>query len=248
MHALPYLLPWLLLLLAAGLAVAVKLLPLKSIAGGAVIGVVSLLFIGVCVYANIVTSQQFHHLAEKEEALAKVEEWKYKHLDELALLIAQLKPPADDEAALLKELAGYGWLTTHASVRRMRDAHNTRDRILAEFTPSQPMLIKGIPQTVNGKIVELSLRQVGFTVVPYREDETQEADANIIYYGRDMDINEVKLAALTLMQAGLELKGIKPFPKPTQGNLRAIKIEWNKYYEVRKVLTPEEVETAQAFP
>lgn len=247
MHALPYILPWLLLLLAAGLAVAVKLLPLKSIAGGSVIGVVSLLFIGVCVYANIVTAQQFHHLEEKEQALEQVEEWKYKHLDELALLIAQLKPPTDDDAALLKELTGYGWLTTHSNVRRMRDAHNTRDRILAEFTPSQPMLIKGVPQSVNEKIVELSLRQAGFTVVPYREDEAPETDANVIYYGRDMNIYEVKLAALTLMQAGLELKGIKPFPKPTQGNLRAIKIEWNKYFEVRKPMSPEEIETAQAF-
>lgn len=247
MQALPYILPWLLFLLAAGLAAAVKLLPLKSIAGGSVIGVISLIFLGVCIYANIISAQQHHHLEEKEQALAEVEEWKYKHLDELSLLIAQLKPPSDDEAALLKELSGYGWLTTHAIVRQMRDAHAARDRVLAEFTPTQPMLIKGIPLTVNDKIVELSLRQVGFTLVPYREDEERESDINVLYFGRDMHINEVKLAAFTLMQAGIDLKGIKPFPKPTQGNLRAIKLEWNKYYEARKGLSVNDVEIAKAF-
>lgn len=247
MHALPYLLPWLLLLLAAGLVAAVKLLPLKSIVGGSVIGLLALLFIGICIYANIVSSQQFHHLEEKEAALAKVEEWKYKHLDELSLLIAQLKPPADEEGAVLKELSGYGWLTTHNFVRHMRDAHTARDRVLAEFTPTQTILIKGIPTTVNEKIVELSLRQVGFTVIPFKPDEVRDPDINILYFGRDLNINEIKLAALTLMQAGVELKGIKPFPKATQGNLRAVKLEWNKYYEVRKGMTVGEVETAKAF-
>ncbi|HVL02359.1 MAG TPA: hypothetical protein VM553_21215 [Dongiaceae bacterium] len=247
MHALPYILPWLLLLLAAGLAVAAKLLPLKSPVGGGVIGALALLFIGVCLYANIVSSQQHHHLEEKEAALAEVEEWKYKHLDELSLLIAQLKPPSDEEATILKELSGYGWLTTHAVVRQMRDAHRARDRILAEFTPTQPMLLKGVPPTVNEKIVELSLRQVGFTVIPFKPDETRDPDINILYFGRDLNINEVKLAAFTLMQAGIDLKGIKPFPKPTQGNLRAIKLEWNKYYEVRKGMTVTDVEIAKAF-
>lgn len=247
MHALPFLLPWILLLMAAGIAVAVKLLPLKSIVGGSVIGVLSLLFIGVGVYANIISAHQFHELETRQQALEEVETWKYKHLDELSLLIAQLKPPSDEDAALLHELSSYGWLSSHPFIRHMRDAHAARERLLAEFAPSLPMLIKGIPQSVNEKIVDLSLRQAGFTLVPYRDDETRETDANILYYGRDMRLEEIKLAALTLMQAGIDLKGIKPFPKATQGNLRAIKIEWNKYYEVRKGMSVEEIETAQAF-
>ena len=247
METLPYLLPWFLLLLAVGLAVATKMLPLKSIAGIAVIAVISLIFLGLCIYSNVVSSQLFSRVEEKQQQLADMEAWKYKHLDELALLIAQMKPPQEEDIALVKELESYGWLSSSPVLRQMKEAHGARERVLAEFTPSQPMLIKGIPMSVDEKIVDLSLRQVGFTVLPYREDEAKDPDSNIIYYGRDMNIAEVKLAALTLMQAGINLKAIKPFPKPTSGNLRAIKIEWNKYYETRSGMTVEEVETAKTF-
>lgn len=247
METLPYLLPWFLLLLTAGLAVAVKMLPLKSIPGIAVISVISLIFIGVCIYANVISGQMFAQVDVKQQQLEDMEQWKYKHLDELSLLIAQLQSPSDEDMALLKKLNGYGWLSNTALLRQMQEAHGARERILAEYTPSKPMLIKGIPTSVNEKIVDLSLRQVGFTVLPYRDDEEKEANANILYFGRDMDLKEVKLAALTLMQAGVDLKAIKPFPKPTSGNLRAIKIEWNKYYEARKGMTVPDVESAQAF-
>ncbi|MEZ5506235.1 MAG: hypothetical protein R3F47_04310 [Gammaproteobacteria bacterium] len=247
METLPYLLPWFLFLLAAGVAVAVKMLPLKSIPGIAVTAVISLIFLGLSIYSNVITGQLFDRIDEKQQQLADMEAWKYKHLDELALLIAQLKPPADEDAALLKELHGYGWQSESTLIRQMRDAHAARERILAEFKPSQPMLIKGIPQSVNEQLVDLALRQVGFTVLPYRDDEQPEADANIIYYGRDMQLPEIKLAALTLMRAGIDLKGIKPFPKPTSGNLRAIKIEWNRYFESRKGMTANDVESAQNF-
>lgn len=247
MDALPYLLPWLLLLLAAGLAVAVKMLPLKSIPGIATLSVLSLLFLGVCIYANIISAQQTHRLHEKTLALEQMENWKYRHLDELSLLIAQLKPPASEDLALLKRLQGYGWITTRPSLRQMQEAEDARERTLAQYTPSQPMLFKGTPLSVDEKIVDLSLRQVGFTVLPWRDDETREADVNILYYGRDMQLLEIKLAAFTLLRAGIELKGIKPFPQPTSGNLRAIKIEWNKHFEIRRPLTVAEIEAAQSF-
>lgn len=247
MSTLPYLLPWILLLLTAGLAVAVKMLPLKSIPGIAVISVLSLLMLGIAIYANVVSSQQFAMVEEKQAALAEIEEWKYSHLDELTLILAQLKPPSDAEEALLEELISYGWLRQNHAVTRAQLSHQARQRLMEQYQPGNPMLIKGIPTTVDGNIVNLSLREIGYLVLPYREDETPEAEVNIVYYGRDMELIEVKLAALTLMQAGVDLKAIKPFPKATQGNLRAIKIEWNKYYEGRKSLEPDEVEAAKAF-
>ena len=247
MSTLPYLLPWIMLLTAAGLAVAVKMLPLKSIPGIAVISVLGLIMLGVAIYANVVSSQQFAMVEEKNAALAEVEDWKYSHLDELTLILAQLKPPSDEEQALLKELISYGWLRQNPAIIHAQQSHQARQRLMEQHQPSNPMLIKGIPTSVDGNIVNLALREIGYLVLPYREDETPETDVNIIYFGRDMELIEVKLAALTLMQAGVDLKAIKPFPKATQGNLRAVKIEWNKYYEGRKSLLPDEVEAAKAF-
>ena len=76
-----------LLLLTAGLAAAAKMLPLKSIAGIAVISVISLIFLGLCIYSNVITGQLFSRIDEKQQQLADMEAWKYKHLDELSLLI-----------------------------------------------------------------------------------------------------------------------------------------------------------------
>lgn len=247
MSTLPYLLPWILILLAAGLVAAVKLLPLKSIAGIAVLSTLGLLMLLVAVYANVVSSQQASTIAEKEAAIVEMEQWKYSHLDELTLILAQLRPPKEEELALLKKLISYGWLSENPNIVRAQQAHQARERLMETYSPGNPMLIKGIPTTVDNHIVDLALREVGFIVLPYREDEAPEKDANIIYFGRDMELPEIKLAALTLMQAGIDLKAIKPFPKPTQGNLRAIKIEWNKYYESRKSLLPDEVEAAKGF-
>lgn len=247
MDTLPYLLPWVLLLFAAGIAVAIKLLDIKTIVGIAMVSTLGLFMVLIAVYANIVTSQQFNLIEEKQQAVYDMEAWKYKHMDEMSLIIAQLKPPSDEVQALVKQLISFGWKMNNRKIIQAQEAHAARERLIGELELGKPMLIKGIPTVVDDKIVDLSLRQLGFTVIPYREDETPEEDANIIYYGRDMDVLEVKLTALTLMRAGIELKAIKAFPKATQGNLRAIKIEWNKYYISRKALTVEEVENAESF-
>ncbi len=247
MDTLPYLLPWILVIFAVATTIAVKLTDIKSVTGIAITSVLSLLMILVAVYANVISHQKSTILAEKDTALAEIEAWKYKHLDELTLLIAQLRPPEDEDLALLDQLADYGWRKNNPTIQRMRLAHQARERIRSHYKAEEPMLIKGIPLSVDHEIVELALRQVGFTVIPYRDDETPEEQANILYYGRDMKLDEIKLAALTLVQAGILLKAIKPFPKVTQGNLRAIKIEWNKYYVNRAPMEPEELEASEQF-
>ena len=247
METLPYLLPWILLLLTAGIAVAVKFLDIKSIMGIAVVSTLGLVMLLIAIYANIITSQQYGEVVLKQQELTAMEEWKYQHMDELSLIIAQQRMPSDETQALVKQLISYGWKMNNRKITDAQAAHLARERLIGELENPSPMLIKGIPTMVDEKIVDLSLRQLGFTVIPYRDDETPEEDANIIYYGRDMTTLEVKLAALTLMRAGIELKAIKAFPKVTQGNLRAIKIEWNKYYISRKALSVEEVASAEAF-
>lgn len=247
MSALPYLIPWIILLLAVALAAAVKLLPLKSIAGIAVNSAILLVLIALAIYANVIASQQDSKLAVQESTIGEMEQWKYRHLDELTLVLAQLKPPTEKEQALLQDLISFGWNAENAVIRQAQNAHRARSRLMHSFKPGSPMLIKGIPTSVNTNIVSLGLKEAGFIVLPYQEDEKPESDVNIIYYGRDMQLPEIQLAALTLMQAGIDLKAIKPFPKATQGNLRAIRIEWNKYYDGRKSMSVEDVENATAF-
>lgn len=247
MESLPYVLPWVMALITVALVVCSYLLEWKSLVGKIVTGVLALILVAVAVYANLVSMGQKAKIQEKVAELNTVEEWKYQHLDEIALLLAELKPPEENTLEMFNKLNSFGWEKENPVFQRALRADQSRENLRAEFSSQKPMLIKGIPTDVDAKLVELGLRQVGFSVIPYRDDEEPLAQANIIYYGRDIELTEVKLAALTLMRAGVGIKGIKPFPEDTQGNLRAVKFDWNKYYAKRVEMEPEAIEKADFF-
>lgn len=247
MHLTSFLLPWLLVLFTIAVGFAARLLPLPGKAGIITLSALGIFILSLATLSTTFTYKQVAQLDQQQEQLKQEEEWKYRHLDELTLILAQFKPPSEADQALLKKLISYGWLGNNSKLLSAQQAHEARERLRANYTPDSPMLIKGVPTTVDERIVKLALRQVGFTLVPYQEDEEPYQQVNIIYYGRDMQPLEVKLAALTLIRAGIELKAIKPFPKDTQGNLRAIKIDWNKYYEGRKTLSVADIETVEDF-
>lgn len=247
MSILVYLIPWLLLVTALVMMILSQSFPLRS--KGGLISVISLTLIMVLVsaLANIATVKQNARIADLEAQIQQAEDWKYRHLDELTLILAQFKPPTEQDLALLKTLISYGWLGNNSKILRAKQAHESRERLRADYAPSDPMLIKGVPTSVDEHIVVGALKQVGFFIVPYQEGEEPLQDVNIIYYGRDMKPVEIKLAALTLIRAGVEVKAIKPFPEVTRGNLRAIRIDWNKYYDSRKAMEAADIETAESF-
>lgn len=247
MHLTSFLLPWLLLALAIAVGFAARLIPLRSKAGIITLSALGAFMLLFAVLSNLFTAKDRDHLERYKEQALQAEDWKYRHLDELTLILAQFKPPSEADQALLKKLISYGWLGNNSKLLSAQQAHEARERLRANYNPVKPMLIKGVPTNVDEHIVKLALRQVGFTLVPYQADEEPYTQVNIIYYGRDMTPLEVKLAALTLMRAGVELKAIKPFPKDTQGNLRAIKVDWNKYYDSRKILDVADIETVEQF-
>ncbi len=247
MHLTSYLLPWLLVVFTIAVGFAARLLPIPGKAGIITLSALGVFMLGLATLSNVYTYKDVTQLQNQSEQLQQHEDWKYRYLDELALVLAQFKPPSEADQVLLKKLVSYGWLGNNSKILAAQQAHEARERLRATYTPSSPMLIKGIPTTVDEHIVKLALRQVGFTLVPYQPDEEPYQQVNIVYFGRDITPLEVKLAALTLMRAGIELKAIKPFPKDTQGNLRAIKIDWNKYYESRKMLDVADIETVEDF-
>lgn len=247
MAYLPYILPWVMLLLAAGAAVATKFLELKSIVGIATLSTSGIVFIVCGVMISINASHLSHEAKEAHHKLEEMEEWKYRHLDEITLALAQIRPLSESGNMMLSKLKDYGWIPQQPATRRLERANEVREGILASYYPRGQNLFKGLPKLVDQTLLDLSLRQVSFTNIPYRKDEEIPDEVNVIYYGKSLDIRDVKLAALTLMRAGVELRAIKPFPKDTQGNLQAIKAEFNKTLDVRRALTAEEIEKATIF-
>lgn len=247
MSYLAYILPWVMLLLAVGAVLAHKLLEFKSVMWIVSIATSSVLFLGCNVMLMVAAG---HDRAEVKEVRLKLEEmetWKYRYMDEITLTIAQIRPMSQSNSALLDQAENWGWLPIQPTMRRLEEANQVRDRILSTYYPRGENLFKGLPKLVDQNLVALSLRQVGFTNVPYRPDEEIPDEVNVIYFGKNLDIRDVKLAALTLMRAGVEMKAIRPFPKDTQGNLQAIKAEYNKTMEARRSMTAAEIEKATIF-
>lgn len=249
MDSIAYTLPWLMVLLTIGTACATKLLPLKSIVGISVLSALGLFILGMAIYDNLISSEFEDRIADAKAELAQMEEWKYTHLDELALIIAQRVPPEDEDLATLERLRGYGWTRSNADFRRVTEAALALDNLRGEQPDAERAiyLYKGIPLTVNQDIVRLSLQRLGYKVIPPSEDEESMEQANVLYYGKYVKLEDVKMTALTLMRAGVNLTNIKPFNKDTRGNLRAVKLEWNEYLAKRPPLSVAEVVEAKDF-
>ena len=143
----------------------------------------------------------------------------------------------------------YGWLRSQKDFKRFLDAAQALDTLKGERPDAERAiyLYKGIPESVDKTIVEYSLRTLGYKVIPLQEDEEALLDANVLYFGKYVEIEDVKLTALTLMRAGINLTEIKPFTKATRGNVRAVKLEWNEYLAKRPPISPQEVVDAKDF-
>lgn len=247
MAYLAYILPWVMLLLAVGAVFAHKLLEFKSIMWIVSIATSSVLFLGCNVLLMINAAHLHGEVKEAKHKLDDMESWKYRYMDEITLAISQIRPMSQSNSTLLDQAKNWGWIPMQPTMRKLDDANQVRDRILSTYYPRSENLFKGLPKLIDQNLVDLSLRQVGFTNVPYRPEEEVPDEVNVIYFGKNLDIRDVKLVALTLMRAGIELKAIRPFPKDTQGNLQAIKAEFNKTMDVRRSLTAAEIEKATIF-
>ncbi len=247
MAYLPYILPWIMLLLAVGAVFAHKLLEFKSVMWIISIVLTSILFITCNVLLALGAVSQNAALKEEKHKLEAMEEWKYRYMDEITLAISQIRPLSQSNSALLDQVKNWGWIPMQPAMRKLEEANQVRERILGAYYPRGENLFKGLPKLVDQSLLDLSLRQIGFNNVPYRAEEEVPDEVNVIYYGKALDLRDVKLVALTLMRAGIELKAVKPFPKDTQGNLQAIKAEYNKTLEVRRSMTAAEIEKATIF-
>ncbi|CBL44493.1 hypothetical protein HDN1F_09100 [gamma proteobacterium HdN1] len=245
--SLPYILPWLLLLLAAGGAFAHKKLEFRSKWWIVSIAGISSLFLifNLLIMAGAWTqSKEVSSLSQK---ISDLDAWKYRYMDEITLAISQIRPLSQQDNAIIDKIKGWGWLPSQPALQQLDAADQARSRILTGYYPSGNNLFKGLPKLVDQKLVELSLRQAGFQNVPYRADEEVPDEINVLYFGSKLDVRDIKLAALTLMRAGVELKAIKPFPQASDGNLQAIKGEYSKTMNARRTLTTDSVEKANVF-
>lgn len=249
MDSIAYILPWISVLLAIALACAVGFLSLKSPAGIIVAALLSILLFAAAGFDNVISMDYESQIETSKQDYANLERWKYEHLDELSLLIARQNYPSDEAVADVKLLESNGWTRRTPDMQRLLKA----SQALSELRVNRPdsgrprFLYKGIPTNVDVDLVAVSLRTLGFKVIAPTENEDKLTNGNILYFGKLIDLETIKLTALTLMSAGLNITTIKPFNRTTRGNQRAVKLEWNSALSKRLPYTPDQVVEAENF-
>ncbi len=73
------------------------------------------------------------------------------------------------------------------------------------------------------------------------------ARANLLNVGSRVKPYDVKVIALTLMRAGVNLKSIKPFRKKTKRNSLIVEFAWKKHLSSKPLLTAEKVINKTSF-
>ena len=96
-------------------------------------------------------------------------------------------------------------------------------------------------------VIRNTLSSLGFT---FREGTPQQRGAtNAIWFGQDVPLSDVKLVALTLVRAGVDLKTIRPFRKshPVPDRNFLIQVGTDAEFSGKTSISVSEIANATAF-
>lgn len=150
-------------------------------------------------------------------------------------------------------LQGLGWSTTRNASISAALTSIKADKARAALAAGTPVAARtGItvvyfPKDVDATVVEGALRALGFTL---RRGPTQVPDVptNAVWFGEQVPLEAAKLAALTLMRAGVQIKAIRRFRDGGGAKARLIQIGADRAIVSWPVLTPDQVTNATSFP
>lgn len=99
---------------------------------------------------------------------------------------------------------------------------------------------------VNQRIVIENLRRLGYDVAIERPP-IGDVPTNAIWFGSEVDIDDVKAIALTMIRAGYGIKAIRPFAQPGGIRARQVQIGADRTLVGRPDLTVEGVDQTKEF-
>ena len=100
----------------------------------------------------------------------------------------------------------------------------------------------------EGKI-EATLRKCGYRKIMVNKDSYRsENPTNAIHYSQNIDVENVKVIAYSLIRAGIDIKKIAPYPEQTQAmKPNSIEISGDKDAMMSKTVRLEDIITAKKF-
>lgn len=143
--------------------------------------------------------------------------WNRKHIMQLTELLSVFRSEAGQQFEDMRTLLlGFGWgadrVPESTIVEQSLQADEQRSKLAAhsDVAPRGAVTVQYFPKDVDGPVVEGALADLGFRVVRGRS-LVEHAPTNAIWFGSKIRIEDVKLVALTLIRAGVEIKIIRPF-------------------------------------
>lgn len=122
---------------------------------------------------------------------------------------------------LTKILKEYGVIKPQnlniSQTEKIFKADQRRKELIAESTNSNnrdKILIQYFPKDVDGEKVYMALEELNFMVSEGNANLPKSA-TNALYYGTNVDEESIKLVVLTLIRAGVDIKGIFKFTNGT---------------------------------
>ena len=106
----------------------------------------------------------------------------------------------------IKSISGNQYLEKSIS------ANDALKAILQQFTPGQHVTVRYYSKTIDEKRVAIELQALGYNFEEKPAAEyMSKRGTNAMWFGSGVGINDVKIAALALIRAGVPIKGIRPF-------------------------------------
>jgi hypothetical protein len=126
---------------------------------------------------------------------------------------------------IAQSLRGGGW--EEKSIDRVVESYSAKQlkpSIVLRGTNKQrsKTTLKYYPKNVDVDVVTRTLKGLGFNLKTGKP--TQQLPTNSIWFGAEVPLDEVKIVALTLIEAGVLIQAIRPF-KPSSASRKKFTIE-----------------------
>lgn len=161
-------------------------------------------------------------------------------------------------SVLYEKLLGQGWnsdqLTTAKYERLLQSARANREyqNVINKLDDATLVRRKSIrleyfPKDIDGKIVSNNIEKLGFSTI-IRPAKIPDLPSNAIWFGNEVEIEDVKQLAYVLIQAGVEIKSVRLFRNPEGVKSKLIQIGADRTQIKDSPLTVEQIKNAKTFP
>ena len=224
-----------------------------------VLGLTLFATFGVQIYQQNQTekeAKQEQKRVEQEKNEAKEEiKWQREQITNLTTTLSNFKVDATNSLNELKDLialsTSFGSVEKNPTIKSLQqsiEADQARTQLSksTDSTQRNQITVQYFPKNVDGNIVKSSLKELGFEIT-LGKPGIPDVPTNALFYGDKVPLDDVKLVALTLIRAGVEIKHIRLFHDST-GRESLIQVGSGTAYISKPPYSVEAIQQATKFP